>query len=141
MKPNEVSEQNSETVFKNLYGFDSYRDYLRAQQGLKPKLNVGVKVRKAYPSGRFDRGYFPHFTDTIHEVKNVAKNNPKPTYKLDNDTRNYYADELQQVDDNPLYRIKKVIKERTVDGRKQLLVEFIGYDGREWIDSGNVEAV
>ena len=141
MAPSEVNEENADQVFKSLYGYDSYRDYLKAKAKDKTVLPIGAKVRKAYARGRFDRGYFPYFTDTVHEVKAVTLKNPRPTYKLDDDRRDYYLDEIQQVEDSPLYRISKIIRERTVDGKKQKLVEFIGYTGRQWIDSDDIESV
>ena len=141
MAPSEVNDTNTSKVFKNLFGFDSYRDYLKANASKQNTLPVGAKVRKAYEKGRFDRGYYPYFTDTIHEVKQVLNKQPRTTYKLDDETRDFYLEELQQVDSNPLYRIKKVIKERIVNGKTQKLVEFIGYHGREWIDAENIENV
>ena len=141
MAPNDVNDSNVSQVFKNLYGFMSYREYLLAKANDREVLPVGAKVRKAYDKGRFDRGYFPYFTDTIHEVKSVTSKAPRHTYKLDDEPRDYYAEEIQQVDDSPLYRIKKVIKERMVNGIKQKLVEFIGYHGTEWVNASDIEAV
>ena len=141
MAPKDVNENNRDEVFKNLYGFDSYRDYLKANSRDKQHLPVGSKVRKVYPKGRFDRGYYPYFTDSIHEVTGVSKKNPRTTYKLDNDQRDYYAQEIQQVDDSPLYRIEKVLRERLVNNRKQKLVKFIGYEKPEWIYASDIEQV
>ena len=141
MTPSEVNEKNSSQVFKTLYGFESYREYLKEKAKDKVVIPIGSKVRKAYDKKRFDRGYFPYFTDTVHEVKNVTIKHPRHAYKIDNDPRDYYFDEIQQIDDSPLYRVKKVYKQRFVNGKKQKLVEFMGYPGREWINANDLESV
>jgi len=61
MPPIEVNENNASVVFKNLYGFKSFRDYLKSKESMERKIPVGAKVRKAYDKKRFDRGYYPFF--------------------------------------------------------------------------------
>ena len=52
----------------------------------------------------------------------------------------YYAPELQKIveDEGTSYRIEKVYGKRLRNGKKELLVKFIGYKDKEWILQENV---
>ena len=47
----------------------------------------------------------------------------------------FYPEEVQKVTEN-LYRVEKIIKERTVDGKKQYFIKWLNYPDQynSWID-------
>ena len=135
MTPNEAVKANRKTVFFNTYGVESMQDIPTLK---KPKLKTGDTVRLAYDRNVFDKGYWRTHTDQTATITDVLER-PLPMYKLKDYTgplkRRFYAEELQKIPE-PAYRIEKVIKTRTRNGKKQFFVKFIGYPSSEnsWVD-------
>jgi hypothetical protein len=138
MTPNQAVDADTNTVFKNLYGFVRLSDM---STRVKPKIKKGSTVRIAYDRGVFDKGYWRTFSDNTATVDTVL-NRPRPMYVLKDASgpfrRKFYEQELQQIPE-PSYRIEKVIKTKKVRGKTQYLVKFIGYTVPEWVD--NLESV
>ena len=54
--------------------------------------------------------------------------------------RKFYMPELTkvQVDENTMYRIEKKYKERMRDGKKEILVKFIGFPEKYWVTDEDI---
>lgn len=139
MTPNQVNDSNTKEVFKNLYGFNSKREYLMKMKS--PKLTIDDSVRKNYKKNVHDRGYYPNWTDSIYKIYKSMPGLNQPYYVLKNesgeiDARRYYPNEIQIVKPN-LYRIEKILKKRKFRGKEQFFVKWLnhGESQNSWIDS------
>jgi transposase InsO family protein len=140
MKPIDVNEQNAADAFQNLHGYTSKRLLLKAKRKKQRlKLQVGDTVRRQRKTTRktnlFDKSYWPGWEDTVETVENINKSLPRLQVRVDGDKRRYYDHEVQKVASEPLSRIEKIIKSRTVEGNKEFFVKFVGYpaDHNDWI--------
>ena len=100
MAPVHVSNNNAKIVFKNLYGFESKREYLRKMK--RPRLTQDDTVRRKYDLNIHDRGYYPNWTDEIYKVYKTISGLNKPYYKLKHESGNviekrFYPEEVQKV--------------------------------------------
>ena len=86
----------------------------------------------------------PNYSDHVYTVDEARSTNPhhymlKDYYgtKL---KRKFYLPELTkiQVDENTLYRIEKKYKERIRDGKKEILVKFIGFPEKYWVTDEDI---
>ena len=142
MAPQDVTEDNSKIVFKNLYGYESKREYLR--NFVKAKLKIGDNVRKKYSLKALEKGYLPKWTDETFEVYKALKGKKRPYYMIKNssgisESKRYYPEEIQKI--KPLlYRIEKIIRTRRRNGVKEYLVKWTNYPESEnsWIPSSNL---
>ncbi len=136
MKPIEArNPDNSEIVWYNLYGA-----FLTNEFG-EPKYKIGDRVRISKYKHTFHRGYLANFTEEIFKIKNIIYTKPI-VYKLE-DLQNediegyFYEEELSYVPnpDQLEYKIEKVLKKKTVKGKKYGLVKWKGYPDKfnEWI--------
>lgn len=139
MTPNQACVADRDTVFRNLYGDgDVFKEGKK-----KPKLKTGDTVRIAYDRGVFDKGFWRTHSDNTAVVEKVI-DRVRPMYVLKDHAgskkRRYYDNEVQGIPE-PSYRVEKVLKTRTKDGRRQFFVKFIGYPSSEnaWVD--NLEQV
>lgn len=142
MTPNRVTFDNSPLVFRNLYGFASKREMLRKL--IKPKLSVGQPVRTKYLTKNFDRGYYANWSDQIHSVFKTIPGLKKPYYQIKSEDgstvdKRFYPEDLQTVYPN-LYRIEKILKTKTVRGKKQYYVKWLNHPDKynSWIDAKEV---
>ena len=90
----------------------------------------------------FDKGYAPSWTEEIFSIQAIVPTDP-PTYRLtdlaDEPIKGgFYAQELQRVkkEDDDTFKVEKVLKTRTKDGRKQYFVKWLGYPSKfnSWTD-------
>ena len=131
-RPVEVSFENQHHVYKNLY-----KEPIIG----KPKLKEGDTVRQRYIYDKFDRGFYPNWTDTTFEVKDHIAGK-KPRYKVDDTKRRHYPEELQKI--NPgLYRIEYVKDVAIRRKRLEYLVKWTGYSDHynSWIPARDVTPV
>jgi len=133
MKPSEVTKENSDYVFNNLYN--------KTIKLVKPKLNVGDKVRKIYDFKIMDRGYYPNWTDEVYTIEKTIKGDNNYMYRIKDGEGNifeqrFYPQEIQKITDS-LYRIEKIIKTRTKRGRKEYFVKWLNYPEsyNSWVDN------
>lgn len=138
MKPVDVNNSNYQEVFKNMYGYNSMREYLKANVK-KSELEPGDTVRLKYKSGPFDKGYIPNWSDVIESVEKTLNGNKKPFIKIKGYSRRFYPEEVQKITGNE-FRIEKVIRKRKKDGKSQCLVKWVGYPSTEntWIDEDQI---
>ena len=106
----------------------------------KPKFKVGDKVRISKVKGVFEKGYIPSWSAEIFEIAEVKKTNPI-TYIVKDDQNeiikgSFYNQELLKSDVPDVFLIEKTIRSRTVKGKKQYLVKWLGFPDskNEWID-------
>lgn len=140
MKPNDVSEDNSHIVFKNLYGFKNKRELLRNLKN--PKHKKGDKVRLKYEKKIMDRGYYPNWTDSLYDIYKSVKGLYKPQYIIELDKGKYkrlYPEEIQKTEIN-LFRIEKVLKQKTLKGKKYFYVKWLNYPTSQnsWIEANDL---
>lgn len=140
MKPAEVAYFNAPTVYHNLYHnkYQMRKNHHKAH----PKINDTVRVK--YDSKPFDKSFYPNWSDQVHTVEKVSRKSFKPVYTIRKEDgaivdRKYYGDELQSINPSS-YRIDKVLKTRIRDGKRQLLVRWLGYSKNydSWIDEDQI---
>ena len=142
MAPMDVNINNSKAVFKNLYGKSSLMEVYTAENKQSPKLKESDEVRMVHKHKPFDKGFYPNWTDQLYKVKTVDACTEHPVYKLEDlsgkelKEKKFYDKELQKVN-TAIHRIEKIIKRRTVRGKTQYLVKWIGYNSEynSWINS------
>ena len=139
MRPIDVNFSNAQTVWEKIYGKNFFK-----KAKLKSKLKKGDTVRMANYKEVFDRGYLPNWSDEIIEVDSVKKGRPD-TYRVKDErgepfTGQFYAEDLGKTrkDKQTTYRIEKVAGKRTIEGKKQIKVKFIGYPNFEWINESDI---
>ena len=147
MKPSEVTHENEQIAFKNLYGFNSYRDYLLSQKK-EPTLKEGENVRVKFLQekiGSNSKGYWPLWADEVHKVIKVKSHAAHPYYKIKDGSgetvsRRFQKEGLQAISANPLFRIEKILRTRNSRHGKELRVKWIGYPSRfnQWIKESAV---
>jgi hypothetical protein len=111
----------------------------------KKSFEIGDKVRITRLKKHFEKGYKANWsveTFTICEVLNT-----KPiTYKIKDFhdeviEGSFYNEELQKTKIGDVYLIEKILKTKTVKGKKKYYVKFVGYDEtfNNWIDADTVK--
>ena len=144
MKPVDArKEENEGTVWYNLYGV-----HLLTTFG-EPKFKVGNSVRIAKYKTVFTKGYLPNFTEEVFKIKQIIFTQPV-VYKLE-DYQNepiegyFYEEELSFVPnpDDIEYKIEKVLRYKTVKGRKYGLVKWKGYSDQfsSWEPVSKIKAI
>ena len=141
MKPSEArEEENSESVWFNLYGA-----FVMSEFG-DPKFKVGDSVRIVKFKYTFTRGYEANFTEELFKIKQIVYTKPI-VYKLEDlqgeEIEGYFYEEELSYVPNPEsieYKIEKVLKRKTVKGKKYVYVKWKGYDEKfnEWIPQSNL---
>jgi hypothetical protein len=139
MRPVDVNFSNAQKVWRTIYGDELST---KKRKMVKPKFKPGDFVRMSRDKGIFAKGYLNNYDDEILEVDAVKDSRPR-LYKVKDEKGekfrgSFYGEEMARVrkDAETTYRIEKVYRKRTnKDGTKDLLVKFIGYDGKEWIHS------
>lgn len=142
MTPNEAIASDTETVFHKLYEGKTLKELLLPDE--EPVAEEGDTVRIAYDKETFGKSYFSTFTDQTATVQKVI-HKPIPLYSLTdyrNKTipRNFHGQEIQPIPE-PSYRVERVLRERTRDGKKEYFVKWLNYPSSEnsWVtDIGNV---
>ena len=60
-------------------------------------------------------------------------------------TGKFHEEELSAVDkkDDELHRVEKVVKRKTMNGRKMVLVNWLGYDSKHssWIPESDIQDI
>ena len=116
--------ENYNHVFRNLYG------EAMKERG-KAKYRVGQKVRLAVHKDHFEKSYIINWSDKVYIISQVLTTRPA-TYIVEDDKGNrhkgtFYAEELQKVKADT-FRVQKVLKYKTVNGKKFALVRWMEHD-------------
>jgi hypothetical protein len=132
VKPNSVNYENAqellETVFKE-----------EKPKTLKNKFNTGDIVRISKEKAKFDKGYYPNYTDELFKISKVNKTKP-PSYRIDDLKGNrirgiFYEPGLVLTTEDTTYRIAEIIRTRKIKGIKEFYVKWIGYsdEHNSWV--------
>ena len=132
MAPEQVTVQNEDQVWKNLYA--------RRLGGkrTRPKLKVADRVRLNKKYRIFKKGYLPGWTEEVSVVGRTVAG-VVPTYKIHEwdgtpVEGTFYAEDLQKVtvQDDDLFRVEKIVKRK---GDK-VLVRWKGWPDKydSWIE-------
>ena len=116
MAPNDVSAENSDTVFRNLYGYENVRDMVLNGVPERSKFHVGDTVRVRYVLTPMDKGYLPSFSDQVYKVSAIVKGAPRTMYRLTDFqdlvlNQKFYSEDLQLVTDVS-YRVERILQKR-----------------------------
>eukprot|EP00732_Lithocolla_globosa_P000347 Lithocolla_globosa_v1_NODE_99_length_6376_cov_39.997943.p1 type:complete len:333 gc:universal NODE_99_length_6376_cov_39.997943:3284-2286(-) len=120
MKPNDVTPENEGQVFQNLYGDDDTSDK-------KPKYMVGDYVRISNAKHVFGKSYEGNWSIEVFKITEVQDTKPI-TYKIEDlmgeeIIGSFYTEELQKVQKPKEFRIESVLRRRTKNGKKEVLVK------------------
>jgi len=126
LPPDEVNWNNAGQVYRKLFP---------KQKTVEPKFHVGDQVRISINKRPvFDKGYTPNYTMAVYTVSQVWSKTP-PTYKLkeyngDDVQGTFYNEELVKVivPKDSLFKVEKIVKTRTRNGKKEYLIKWLGYD-------------
>lgn len=143
-RPVDVNDGNEREVFKNLYGFDSPREYHLAMRA-KPRLKPQQMVRIPHPVKPFDRGFYPMWSDRLYKIKSSRSGNKKPYYRLvgqNEETlpQRFYPEQVQPVTED-LYRVENILRQRKRNGKSEYFVKWLGYPEsyNSWIDASQLQ--
>jgi len=111
----------------------------------KQLFQVGDKVRISRIKKTFEKGYTHNWSIEIFIVEEVL--NTKPiTYKIKDENDNiiegtFYNEELQKTEMGDIYLIEKILKTKTIRGKKKYYVKWLGYtdDYNSWIDENDMK--
>ena len=144
MKPIDARKSENEgIVWNNLYGAHITHDFG------EPKFKVDQTVRISKYRKIFDKGYTPNFTEEIFKIKKVILTKPF-VYELEDLMGEeidgyFYEDELSLVvnPEDIEYKIEKILKTKTIKGKKYSLVKWKGYSDKfnEWILSSKISNI
>lgn len=109
---------------------------------LKPKFQLGDKVRVSYFRDRFDKGHFAKWSLQIFTVVGIRYTNPI-TYKLENEKGqvepgSYYEQELQKTKFPETFIVEKILDTKKVKGQVMKKVKWFGYDEPTWEPEENI---
>lgn len=119
--------------------------FLKQQQ---PKYQIGTYVRIAKQKGKFSRGYEEQTTQEIFKIYKIDTTKKIPLYHIETYNGDeqikggFYSFELTPVSTN-IFRVEKILRRRTVRGKRQLFVKWKGFDAKynSWIDENDIEQV
>ena len=146
MKPADVTFDNQDIAFNNLYNNKTYLEMLTAAQNKKLVFKVGDFVRLKIEKPIFVRGYAKSWTDQVFRVNRIVSTGQVYTFYIRDSMNNelprkFYIQELQKILP-PACIIKKIIgkRRRTVDGllRTEYNVEWQDTNQTSWIPESDV---
>ena len=129
MKPADVSKSNESKVLAKLF------PPTRARERIRPKFNVGDRVRVSKLKGLFTKGYEPNWSNeqfTVYKIRNepVPSFYLKDTYGVPLQGR-WYNEELRRTNYPDSYLIEKIIKR----SKDRALVRWLGFSSKfdSWV--------
>ena len=106
---------------------------------LKPyKFAIGDTVRVSFNKTKFSREYDQKWSDQLYIISKRFRRDGIPVYKLSTFDQEevldgtFYEQEIQKARITPetMYKIEKVIKKKTQDGKKMALVKWLGWEDK-----------
>lgn len=144
MAPSQVNDSNLSIVLTRLYGHLWEKD----KDHIKPKFNIGDRVRISVSGKMFAKGYKGFWSTEIFTINRVKRWHPKTMYSLkDGDGEIvkglFYEEELQKVKvgSERFATIKKILQKKTIKGKKWYLVNWEGEDAslKRWIPADFIQ--
>jgi hypothetical protein len=138
MRPVDVNATHVPSIFARVYGkfLGSSRHRI-----IEPKTNVRVSKTKKL----FEKGYLPNWTRERFVVDATVKKAGKSVYKLkdrlgEEIEGTFYPEEIQVVTEGGLFKIEKILKTRTVKGKKEHLIKWLDYPEKfnSWIKASEI---
>ena len=131
MPPEEVNEENMDSVWHTLHPMYPWKE------NKKFKFNINDKVRISGLRKPFTREYDMKWSREFFIVADRFWKGQIPKYKLkdfanEEISGTFYESELQkiQADDNTIYIIDKIVGRRTRNGRRELLIHWLGWPSK-----------
>ncbi len=134
------------TITKDKEGESRLQQYLLRKQKeprqKRYKYKLGQTVRISHVKSVFDREYSQKWTGELFHIDKRYKREGLPIYKLkdwsgDSIEGSFYEAELQSihVDETTEYRVEKVLKRRTLNKQKEVLVRWLHWPPKydSWI--------
>jgi len=142
MAPAQVTPDNQQELYEKLY---LPAELKRERKRPVFQFGIGDKVRVSYARKPFKRGYQQNWSDEIFLVDKRIGSLP-PRYRLvdlqlEPIKGSFYAQELQDAHDDGLYKVEKVLRYRTKEGKRQALVTWLNYPSKfdSWIDADQLQ--
>lgn len=114
--------------------------FLQRPRPTAPVFHVGDKVRVSRQKGQFEKESDISWSREIYTVRKVDASKYPPVYHLEDEqkepiTGSFYAEELQKTKVGDIFLVEKVLQEKKVRGRTQILVKWLGYPDKfnSWI--------
>ena len=139
--PDSVNDSNRTEVWQTLFSQDLGKPS-------EPKFAVGESVRISKYKSVFTKGYEANFTEELFTVTEVYHGHPN-TYTIEDSAGEsiigrFYEQELYSAEGRePDFRIGKVLRRRTMKGKKMALIKWLGYDDKfnSWIPAGDIKSL
>ena len=134
MKPGEVDKNNESALWKQQY-LPPVEKHIKPATLKRYKFSPGDYVRISFLRKTFSREYDQKWSDEIFKVTKRFRREGIPLYKL-NDFNGeheiqgtFYQQELQKIDvpGDKVYKIEKILKSKTVRGKRLYLVKWMGW--------------
>lgn len=142
--PSSVKKVDEEKLWRLLYSSNK----IVIPKNLSYKFKIGDVVRISRLRQPFQRYYNEHWTNELFIIKDRNMQQYIPVYLLTDYAKDpivgiFYENELQKVytDENTVYNIEKVLKERTNKGVKESLIRWMGWSKKfdSWIPSKDIK--
>ena len=129
MKPSEVTIDNQDIAFNNLYGGKSYLEMLNEARSKKLKFKLGDFVRLKVEKQTFERGYSKSWSDQVFRVNRIITSGQVPTFYIRDSMnqelpRKYYTQDLQKIG-APGNHVEKILQKRRRNINNQLVTEYL----------------
>ncbi|KAK3094439.1 hypothetical protein FSP39_001783 [Pinctada imbricata] len=114
-------------------------------------FKIGDQVRITHLKRTFQREYDQTYTEEVFVIRNrMMSQDGVPIYKLkdmmdESIQGSFYVSELQKVhkDEDTVWRIEKILKRRTVRGKREALVRWLGWPKKfdSWVPQKDIKDV
>ena len=115
---------------------------------VKFKFQIGDQVRISKQRRTFKKGYLPSWTEELFVVtKRIARDHPVYRLKdlMGEDIEGiFYGKELQKVlKTDDVFRVEKVVEERTRKGKKEYIIKWMGYPDKfnSWVAEADLKRI
>ena len=129
MKPSEVTIDNQDIAFHNLYGGKTYMEMLTQANSKTLRFKIGDFVRLRNEKQIFERGYHENWSQQVFRVNRIITTGQVPTFyirdSMNNElSRKYYTQDLQKIS-RPLNHVEKILQKRRRTINNQLTTEYL----------------
>ena len=129
MKPSEVTIDNQDIAFNNLYGGKTYLEMLNEAGNKKIKFEIGDFVRLKNEKKTFEHGYDENWSKQVFRVNRIITTGQVPTFyirdSMNNElSRKYYTQDLQKIS-RPLNHVERILQKRRRTMNNQLTTEYL----------------